>query len=439
MTRALPPNVLRTPLLVAAICALASALWSLFLWQQLLVARSGGEAFCAFGGGCGALWDGPFASAVHTATGLPVAAWGLVWSGAALILSLLVRRRAGAGDDPEPLWSGVVAVAAAGVGGVIGLVAVSVQEGGFCSNCAVTYALVIGFAGVVATAAWLARPSRLGPGSARAGAVTAGLFLLLLFPGLQTPRAGAQLGAEALAGAGKAVQAPSAALEALLADMPVSEKQVLSNALASYADAQPVDTLAPRALIGDPMAPVRITSFTDSGCSHCAHFHQGLERVLEVLPPNTVAVDQRVFPLDRSCNPFVEATGREEVCLAARLRVCLEKNARAWELTTWLHRDAQPLSPHSIYGVGERLAPRAKLEACVASGRTGSKLRQDIDYALETGIQGTPHILVNGRPASTFMPFLYALGMTAGDPSHPAFASLPPPAETGTGHEGHAH
>lgn len=439
MTRALPSNVLRTPLLVAAACALANALWSLFLWQQLLVSRAGGEAYCAFGGGCGALWDGAFASAVHTSTGLPVAAWGLVWSGAALVLSLLAWRRVGAGDDPEPLWSGVVGISAAGLWGVIGLVAVSVLEGGFCSNCAVTYALVVGFAGVVLTAAWLARPRSWGPGSARAVAAIAVLFVLLLYPGLQTPRAGAQLGADALAGAGKAGQDPSTQLEELFADMPASEKQTLSNALAGYADAESVDTLSPRALIGDPMAPVRITAFTDSGCSHCAHFHQGLERVLEVLPSNTVAVDQRVFPLDRSCNPFVEGTGREEVCLAARVRVCLEKNARAWELTSWLHHDAQPLSEHSIYGVGERLAPRAKLEACVASGRTGSKLRADIDYALETGIQGTPHILVNGRPASTFMPFLYALGMTAGDPSHPAFAALPPATETGAGHEGHAH
>lgn len=440
MARELPPNLLRAPLLIASGCALANAVWSLFLWQQLRVARGGGEAFCAFGGGgCGALWDGAFASGVHDWTGLPVAAWGLVWSAAALLLTGVAWRRVVRGSDPGPAWSAAVWVALAGLATVVGLGVVSAVEGGFCSNCAVTYALVVAYAGVVLAAAWAARPGAWGAGAAWTAGTLGVLFLVLLTPGLRTPKAGAQLGVEALAGAGQRGGGPIAELEGLLTDMPASERQQLANALAHFVAAEPVSPRRARALVGAPMAPLRITAFTDSGCGHCAQFHEGLERVLETLPARTVAIDQRVFPLDRSCNPTVHGVGREELCLAARVRICLEDDPRAWELTGWLHHDAQPLSERAIYRVAERLAPRAELEACVASQATAEKLRDDIGFAIDGGILGTPFVLVNGRPASTYVPFLYVLALTAGDPSHPAFAALPEPVAEESSHEGHGH
>jgi len=40
---------------------------------------------------------------------------------------------------------------------------------------------------------------------------------------------------------------------------------------------------------------------------------------------------------------------------------------------------------------------------------------------------GTPIVAVNGRHATSFAPFLYAIVLTKGSPDHPAFAGLPPP------------
>ena len=75
----------------------AGGLLSTFLWLQLVLARSGGPSVCGpeDGGSCGALWDGAFARGIQDTTGLPVAAWGLVWSLVALALPLLelVRQR----------------------------------------------------------------------------------------------------------------------------------------------------------------------------------------------------------------------------------------------------------------------------------------------------------------------------------------------------------
>ena len=70
--------------------------------------------------------------------------------------------------------------------------------------------------------------------------------LLLLVPGLQTPRAGAHLGAGTLEAARPAGRGPIAELEGLLAYMPREEQQRLANALAHFEATEPVATPAPQ-------------------------------------------------------------------------------------------------------------------------------------------------------------------------------------------------
>ena len=57
----------RAPRLLTILTVLgaASALWAIFLWQQLLAARAGADPFCGFGDStdCGTLWSANFASA----------------------------------------------------------------------------------------------------------------------------------------------------------------------------------------------------------------------------------------------------------------------------------------------------------------------------------------------------------------------------------------
>ena len=200
----------RSLVVLAVTGALASG-WGLFLWRELLRARAGADAFCGFGGGdCAGLWDGAFAGALHAATGLPVAAWGVVWGAVATILPLL------AWSEPAGRWSGrlrsaIRATALAGVAGVVVLLLASAAEGGFCQACALTYVL----SAVYAAVAW----RRLGaavdlPGVGLAAAVTAAMYLLLLYPGLRTPkhRASGESLAEAVAAAtaGDPTTAPAA-------------------------------------------------------------------------------------------------------------------------------------------------------------------------------------------------------------------------------------
>lgn len=426
-------------LLAAAGLAAANAAWAAFLWQQLWVARAGGDPFCALGGdGCAALWDGAFASAIHAATGMPVAGWGVVWSLGALGCTLWTRQRAAAGRAADPAWSATAWFALAGAAAVVVLLAASALAGELCSNCVITYVLVAGFAGAVFVASATAPPRAWGGGALRAGTAVVVAFVVLLYPAVRTPAPGSQLGTEAMAAAAPSGGDAIEGLAAMISGMTPEQRQQLANARAAYLEARRPAPRRPRSLVGARNAPVRLTTFTDSGCGHCAVFHAALDELLANVPPGSIAVEQRVFPLDAACNGAVRAGGRDFLCLAARVRVCLEEDPRAFELAGWLHTDAEPLATESVYAVAERLAPRSELEACVASEDTEAKLEADIAYAMEGGITGTPFVLVNGVPAPTYLPFLYAMAITEGDADHPVFAQLPPPTEVDP-HAGHDH
>jgi serine/threonine-protein kinase len=84
--------------------------------------------------------------------------------------------------------------------------------------------------------------------------------------------------------------------------------------------------------------------------------------------------------------------------------------------------------------------PREKLEACMKSPDTARKIQDDIAYAKQHHIRGTPLVVINGRDvAPAPPPFIYALVMAGGDASAKAFDLLPPPAAVEDAHAGHQH
>ena len=58
-----------------------NALWALFQWAELLLARNGGTPFCSVDEtfNCAQVWDSAFAVTVHNLTQIPLAGWGLIW------------------------------------------------------------------------------------------------------------------------------------------------------------------------------------------------------------------------------------------------------------------------------------------------------------------------------------------------------------------------
>ena len=409
---------------LAALCTLAtaSALWGLFLWTELLSSRRGGEVFCPLGEAstCTALWDSGFATAIHTASGLPVAGWGLVWGLVALMAAVaqLRARRSGL------LLGMLVATAAAGTVGVLVLMAVSAVAGTICGSCLVTYLLVGGFVAVVFSRTRGLAPADLARGAGAAAVLTGVLFAILLYPGSRTP-----LGADE-SRVLELTEGPAGSLDERLvqfvADLGPADKRAFAVALETFSQAPAPAPRPARGLHGSPSASVRLTDFTDALCGHCAVFHVGLETLERSLPAGSFSVEERQFPLDEACNSAGPPRGPGESvrCRAALARICMEATSHAFDYSSDLFRNQETLSAEQVVSLAARYTEADALSSCMESADTKAKLQDDIDWALAEGLRGTPMVLVNGRRSPTSLPFLYALILARGDANHPAFAAL---------------
>jgi serine/threonine-protein kinase len=420
-----------------------SALWSLMLWMELVLSRSGGGSFCGFGGklDCDEVWNGALASAVHRLTGLPIAGWGLVWSVTAFALPLAGLARVAEERSVAGLMSAVRLTAAAGILAVAALIAASAAAGSICVGCVGTYVLVGAYA-AVALLRW--RPAGLpepGRGAALASACAAGAFLLLLYPGLKTPRSSGEAGRRAVARAADQSAADMSApvrpatrdaardkaLEDLIASLDAAPRQTLADSLAIYRNSRELPLPPPRALAGSDLAPIRITEFTDILCEHCAELHETLRTLRTHAPPGSFSVDSRQFPLDGRCNSMLEAReGNDVRCVAARARICVEPTGREPEFARALFANQEGLTREKVFELAAPYMPRAPLSACLDAETTRGRLEQDIAAAARYESDGTPIVVVNGRRGTSYGPFLYAMILTRGNPDHPAFDPLPP-------------
>lgn len=398
-----------------------SALWSLFLWMELVVSRSGAPPFCALGeaGQCSALWDGSFSRAVHAWTGLPVAAWGVGWGLVAALLPLFALARLAEARGAAALVTATRMTAAGGVVAICVLGAVALAARGFCGSCFVNYLLVAGYAGI-ALFGWqhlgLPEPRR---GAALAAAALLGSVALLLYPGLRTPKSAAEVGRQAIA------ERPSGVLGEFVVSLAPGMRQTLADSLLQYRDGIAHALPPPRTLLGASGAPLRITEFTDVLCDHCAQLHESLAQLKQAAPADSFSIEPRQFPLDAACNPAVERSGSPVRCAAAKAQICLEGHEKLFEYSGALFAHQKTLQPADVLALAEPYVARAKLQACIDSPETSAKLQDDIQLALRYQLDGTPLVLLNGRKAAAFPPFLYAMAFTAGAPDHPAFASLP--------------
>jgi serine/threonine-protein kinase len=414
----------------AIVLALLNAFWALFQWNELLTARAGGDAFCALAASeaCESVWDSAFATAVERWTLVPVAGWGVVWSLAALVLPLWARVRIARRRPGGAFWPATLLTACAGVVAVPVLFVASLASGAICSDCAITYLLVVAYAATCLRD--LERPvlKQLAGGLPLAAAAALAAFLLLLYPGTRTPGA-----------AVKTDLMPPAPLELppqddprdqllanLLQDLESSELQLVSQALEIYSSGSEVSLRPPRSLIGPADASVRVVEFSDVLCGHCAHLHEMLMALRAMLPPGSLAIDPRQFPLDGNCNPNVPSKASDPVrCIAAKAIICAEARHHAFELAGRFFENQRTLDEEKVYALAEPFVSREELVACIADPATEQKLRDDIDWGMECGLRGTPLVLVNGRMAPSFRPFLHAILLAGGDARHPLFSYLP--------------
>jgi hypothetical protein len=439
---AFPPKAV-TPGSLAKLAVLGalSAIWSVVLWEELVRVRSGGGSFCGFGGklDCEAVWSGAFASAVHRVTGLPIAGWGLVWSVVAFLLPLAALRRTA---EARPVASLVSAIRLTGLAGILTvalMLAASAVAGTLCVGCLATYVIVAAY-GFITLLQW--RP--VGFPEIRRGALigagaTTVTFVLLLYPGLKTPKTSGEAGRRAIEEAlarSETTSIPTPRpgddvrtrqISEMIGSLDPSLRQTLADSLAIYRASGVSEPPPPRAFVGSDLAPVKITEFTDILCEHCATLHETLKTLRESLPPGSFSVDSRQFPLDNRCNRLIRGSREDDVrCVAAKARICLEPSGNEPKLADALFRAQKGLTREKVFEIAAPFMSQPELEACMASPATLSKLESDVAAASQYDSDGTPIVVVNGKKGTSFGPFLYAVIQLRGRADSSAFDVLPP-------------
>jgi len=451
-------------LLGLALSAFLISLLALYQWMELLIAHQGGSLACAINEtfDCRAVWGSAFAKGVHSATHMPLAAWGLVFGLAATGAALRAWTGVTAGQSriAADAWVARV-IGAVGVVACLVFAGVSFSIGAICLTCMITYWLVFAYAFF----AWrLPAPSRPeAPAGALIGAAvwTLAAAALLWYPGARTPSSAAlsleavvakappppppKPGAEPPPGDHHGHGGVPTTLEGFVASIPPTNLQTFADGIGRVRASTPKDTSRWPSRFVFGSGPAKMVEFTDIKCGHCARFVAELKELYRLAPKGSFSVEPRQYPLDAECNPTMPATMTDKSgvrCAAAKALICLEGREAFWDAQEKLFAVGPSLSKEKVLEIaGDAHGDRAALASCVGAEATTKKLLADIEYANAYGLEGTPLVLINGREVPPLGAFLYALVLAGGDPGASAFAKLPAPRPEALTdpHFGHGH
>lgn len=431
MNAPIPAATLPRRLLILMAVALVAIVLSAYQWIELVQIRSGGAApFCSVSEtvNCATVWNSPLATAVHTYTAIPLAGWGVAWSMIVLLLGIDLALRSRKAQPGGDIVLALRLVAAIGASVSLGLLGYSIAIGVVCPTCFLFYLLV---AGITFMAFRLPREPRGKWSSAllHSGGLLLICAALMFYPGRHTPSFNADLAT--LENAPGATAPDEDALTKFLLSLPPQAQQLVSDSRALYRSApvidRPVDSN--RLIYGNINAPVHLIDWIDIRCPHCKHLEEALDEIRRTTPASSWSEGGRHFPLDSECNPNVtHSDGSHVACLAAKALICLGGSPRGTEVRTTLFQRQGHISSDDIWEIASsNQSQRRELESCVDSTETKDQLQGDIDYAMQHHIQGTPLLVINGRQAPAYPPFIYAMIIARGDSNAEGFKVLPPP------------
>jgi serine/threonine-protein kinase len=255
---------------------------------------------------------------------------------------------------------------------------------------------------------------------------------VLLFPGRNTPQQSQDLAAlSSLGKPSSAILSDNDPLAKFLLSLTPELQQIVSDARAVYRAAplidRPVDIN--RLITGNARSPVHLIDWVDIRCPHCKHLEEALGEIRRATPANSWSEEGRHFPLDSECNPnMTRSDGSHVACLGAKMLICLGGSPKGHQVRTAFFQKQGHLNVDDMWEIAAKSAAQRKnLQACVNSQATATMLQDDIDYAMQHHIQGTPLVVINGRKAPSFPPFIYAMIIAGGDSDAAGFKVLPPP------------
>jgi protein-disulfide isomerase len=343
-------------LLFAAALAAVGLVLAIVLARQHAQAHAGAESFCTINDFVNC--DRVATSRFSVVLGLPVAVWGALAYGVALLLAVMGLRK----RRPHDTWPAglLLLLAAAATAVAVALALVSeLAIGALCLLCAGSWLVS---AALLAVSVGATRPVGV------AAAVRADLALLAARP--------ARVAGVALAGV---------AFVALLAAAYPRYWQRPPRAAAPATQPPPARPAAGAARV--------VVSFSDYECPFCALAHEEAKQVLASRPDVTVV--RKHFPLDPACNPAVTRAMHPNACRLAAAAVCAEEQGKLEAMDDALFRNQKARLPldRIVADVG---LDAARFEECLRAPSTQRRLQADVAAGRAVGVRATPTWVVNG-------------------------------------------
>ncbi len=150
-------------------------------------------------------------------------------------------------------------------------------------------------------------------------------------------------------------------------------------------------------LWGNPAGKVTIIEFSDYECPFCRLAAFNIRPYLQEFKKN-IRFYFVNYPLDDSCNPYMEGPMHRKACMAAFATECAFERGDFWGFHDDVFRLKRSLSRESLIELARKRGWNAdEFAACMDSDAVKAKVLSGIEAARKIHVSGTPTIIVNGR------------------------------------------
>lgn len=155
--------------------------------------------------------------------------------------------------------------------------------------------------------------------------------------------------------------------------------------------------------LGNPTGEIRIELYTDFACPVCHSYNIMLHKLVK--KHNNILVIHHNFPLDTECNKYLEKQMHKGACRLARYGIAAENQGKYWDMANAIF-EKNPKNDEEGIEIASKIGlDVGKFIADINSIETNKRLQEEIDEAINKGVDGTPTIIVDDRMYHVAKPY----------------------------------
>lgn len=148
-------------------------------------------------------------------------------------------------------------------------------------------------------------------------------------------------------------------------------------------------------ILGDVNAKIIVYTFSDYQCPICPAHNIMMHKLAKEM--KGIKVVHKNLPLDVDCNPYLQAPFHEGSCIDAKYAIAAEKQGKFWEMNNLLF-EKKPQTEQAIIDLASDMGfDIDKLQKDANSPETSKEIKEQIDFAYNKGLNGTPATMINNE------------------------------------------